>query len=786
MAYFATEIDASLVLRSQQQGAIRQMDGTILHYHYDPLLSPKRGKVYTSTDSGATWTAESWSQAIGDPLAASDGGSDPVLLLDPGDNVWLLTSEWAGVASPHAVIRDENHQDWGYTSVGAIKLSNTTTISGLCGYIIPMDVFLLNTWNVVSVWIKSGVVKTAELRGGGDVTIGGTAAGSVQCACAPNGTQYIIYEDGNDLFMSTRAWPAASWSSPAQINSAEVIFSIEDMTARIDGLPAGVIRHTSGGVEHVELWEQVDSAGTLLKTRVWDGTNTHESHSGWSLQYDRRGSVFVSGMSESEDDGRAESVSYAWFKPFEATFSSWTETWHSGPQTGGSASGGNSSSIYPIDNPVPSALSFQPNRLQQGQAMFVYLWPNGAAADNEDLYFINRDTHPSTAFYPTIFSTAEEEPPYRSNPVFAATSETLTAEGTPSLTFPTVIPQFKMVESKRFVTEHIQFEAPYEAVIAIFEDGRRFFDITFPALGDAQKDSVFDFMDARQKDNNPFYWLPPDKSAGEEVDAVMTQHSLELTKRGDAVWALSFQLSQTFGEPTGGGGAGGTETAAGLDSDYATEKNKLAQVNSFLWCAELQLPHVDGEFDPTLNEAIRVVSNTQEVTFPSSGGPVYYPFPMRFSGWTSSAEGDMRPATLTIPNADKQLMSYIDDNDGLNGKRVVMRLVHTSFLAKTSPLLQLEYDISKCVFTPEVVIFTIGPIDLFSRDVPHQKFYRWTCRWRFGSDECGYEGPNTFCDKTLKGRNGCIVQGLSEIANGLQQNHPSRFGGFPASPLINR
>lgn len=213
-----------------------------------------------------------------------------------------------------------------------------------------------------------------------------------------------------------------------------------------------------------------------------------------------------------------------------------------------------------------------------------------------------------------------------------------------------------------------------------------------------------------------------------------------------------------------------------LPIGYAAEKNKLTQTDPWIWLIELWASNTI---------TIGITPYLQNVTWPASGGNVYYAYPVLPPAWQASSEGELPSAKMTIPNPDGQLTPLLDAYGGLRDKRVVSRLAHSTLLAATS-LPTVIWDIEKVTARREAVDFHLGPRHVHSHEIPRHLWSRTLCRWKFGGRECGYNTARpgarfSSCPKTMQA---CIERGDDEVAGGLERLHPRRIGIFPAIAVV--
>jgi len=208
-----------------------------------------------------------------------------------------------------------------------------------------------------------------------------------------------------------------------------------------------------------------------------------------------------------------------------------------------------------------------------------------------------------------------------------------------------------------------------------------------------------------------------------------------------------------------------------LPAATVTAKNLLANTAPFIWLFECRIDE---------DNAIRVCQYTEDVSW---NGDTYEAYPIRFDFLGASTDDQNHVANVTIGNADRQFLDYLNDNNGLVDKTVKVRWVSSDDLSTTDNVPEWHFEIADCQVTRQAIVWQLGPLDVFSRQCPHHFFNRDHCRWRFGSKQCAYDAERTgslqSCEKTWKA---CVEHGDDEVAANLPRLHPAMWGGFRAIP----
>ncbi|MBN2492868.1 MAG: hypothetical protein JXQ29_18610 [Planctomycetes bacterium] len=507
----------------------RDLEGVMWVAYYDP--SDPGGacvKVMKSTDDGASWAAESWSQAV-----AQTGGDEPVLRVDPGNNVQLVVSRFAGVDSPHWVERNAVGQYWGGPGVyltGYQRLTTRTAVAALDFCVDPSRV-ISGRWNIVAAYLDGGKVYVRETAASGSLPdplereIGGTNPTDLRLMTNSAGYCAIAYLDSGRLMYSNRGPGDRSggWKPPVAVEQAgDTVTSVEAVAIDANGLPTVLYRYLGAGWKSYLKLVETRGPGVIAYSRV-DYATPLDFHfyRGCSLQYDMRGSVYVIGLMD-VGLGRAEPV--LWQMQRALGDLTWT---YQALETGSSA---DSQWTQPLGIHNPDAVGFRPGLCYQGAAGW-YL------KNDTDIIWFRADPYPGTTGYPTILSIPAGEPPYRervANDIRATVP--LAGEGTALTTFPLIPPQTSMTVATEFVTAEHRFEAGYRATIAVYEDGRTWYKVAFDNVADADATEVADFIAARLRDQAPFTWTRPDTQA--DVTVFIVGGLLVRRKAGPNHWHL--------------------------------------------------------------------------------------------------------------------------------------------------------------------------------------------------------------------------------------------------------
>lgn len=506
----------------------RDIQGRFFAAYHDTTASPKVTKVYTSSDDGATWVAETWSQSLGTGANNLDGGDKPILLVDNSGVVWLVMRSFDGgnPVGPCAIKREADKQTWGgigFFQFFANLSTKTVTASGATfTAAIDPELAIVGFPNIVTAFQDSGDGKiyVSEIKGGPSTHKDLGTGTEPRIVFTSGGTGALVFRSGTSMKYSSRVPNGAvsSWTGAVNIHdSGDSVTSVEDAAITEGGMPAGLYRYNKSGTNVLKLVEHDGSE--FVYTEVTDGTD-RESYPGASLAYDSLGSVFVTAV---VDFGGANPIPVTYGLLRGIGSSSW------GANAIEATATATSQDTVAMKRNVPSLVGYMPMRSTQGSAVW-YL------KDNGELWWYIPDVYPGTGAYPTIFSTIHGERPYREADANTRSHYVLTAEGSPATSFPDIAPHMEFRVSKVFQTSEVEFEAGYRAVIAVHPSGRRTVAVNFVAVNDADKDTLVDFLDARMADQETFDFTIPDTEEVVPVFIVDGRH--QHSKIGPGVWSV--------------------------------------------------------------------------------------------------------------------------------------------------------------------------------------------------------------------------------------------------------
>lgn len=198
----------------------------------------------------------------------------------------------------------------------------------------------------------------------------------------------------------------------------------------------------------------------------------------------------------------------------------------------------------------------------------------------------------------------------------------------------------------------------------------------------------------------------------------------------------------------------------------------------FVWLYEVEVPT-----DPATR--IRIAARHPVAVF--FRGNTFYPFPATHSAVTETTEGDLSTTALTISNISREIVTLLEEHNGLVGQPVKVFLVSKLDLSSGNALVEQDFRIKSVSVNAESITAQLAVYNLYKAKFPALRLMRGHCRFAYRGTGCGYalavsDGGLATCDKTYDGDNGCVVHGDNEVANGQARKHPARFGGFLGIP----
>ena len=151
------------------------------------------------------------------------------------------------------------------------------------------------------------------------------------------------------------------------------------------------------------------------------------------------------------------------------------------------------------------------------------------------------------------------------------------------------------------------------------------------------------------------------------------------------------------------------------------------------------------------SETIYLVRNTEDIVF---NGHTYVAFPFEVSVIQHTTKGEIPSLNLKVSNVTRTIQTYLEDNDGLIGNEVTLRVVNSEYLVDAVDLtayalLALTFQILNCSSDAQWVNFTLGVPNPMNKRFPLYRYIGDHCNFSYQGIECGYLGALTTCERTL-------------------------------------
>jgi len=187
-----------------------------------------------------------------------------------------------------------------------------------------------------------------------------------------------------------------------------------------------------------------------------------------------------------------------------------------------------------------------------------------------------------------------------------------------------------------------------------------------------------------------------------------------------------------------------------LSAGAYIEKNKLSSTQAWLILLKITMP------DATV---LRVVANSENVTWPVTAGNIYTAFPFELDEIGDVSKGEVPSVGLRVSNVSRVLEPYLEEQDGLVNSVVTIRIVNSMHVTtdalgaganNASAEVELTYEITSTSADNMWVTFTLGATNPWNKRFPRNKLWRNSCKYKqFKGVRCQYAGAETSCDRTL-------------------------------------
>ena len=167
---------------------------------------------------------------------------------------------------------------------------------------------------------------------------------------------------------------------------------------------------------------------------------------------------------------------------------------------------------------------------------------------------------------------------------------------------------------------------------------------------------------------------------------------------------------------------------------------------------------------------IYITNNNEDVIWDSI---TWQTFGFKLDDITENSDGSIPEIKINVNNSSRVLESYIIDynlwlkQNYHENIKVTIYLVSSADLTNTTPIASYKFDVGKFSSDQDWVTFTLTFENFYIKRFPKNRILRNSCRWRFGSLQCGYTPTlGQTCDKTL--------------TTCRSYNNSGRYGAFPS------
>jgi len=188
------------------------------------------------------------------------------------------------------------------------------------------------------------------------------------------------------------------------------------------------------------------------------------------------------------------------------------------------------------------------------------------------------------------------------------------------------------------------------------------------------------------------------------------------------------------------------------------EKNKISSTGAWLILLEIQFQ----------GATIRVVNNNEDIEWPAGSGTRWVAFPFELGEVSENSKGELPSLQLKVSNVTRIIQQYLEQYAGGTDATVILRVVMSEHLDLTTPELTEVFSVKSTSTDTMWAYFNLGPDYALTQRFPTDRYMQNFCPFKFKGIKCGYSGPLTTCNKTLK--------------DCRERNNSKRFGGFPGIP----
>jgi len=168
------------------------------------------------------------------------------------------------------------------------------------------------------------------------------------------------------------------------------------------------------------------------------------------------------------------------------------------------------------------------------------------------------------------------------------------------------------------------------------------------------------------------------------------------------------------------------------------EKNRLSSGGA--WIILLDINVNDIYF-------VKVCNNNEDITY---DGDVYAAFPFSMEVITlEDSKGETNEVSVKVSNLTGIIMNYIEETNGAINSTITIKAISSKHLEE-SPAFEATMKIASVSYDDSWIELKLSADYITSFRIPMRTYKRDFCDYQFKGVECGYNGSETECDRSLK------------------------------------
>lgn len=182
---------------------------------------------------------------------------------------------------------------------------------------------------------------------------------------------------------------------------------------------------------------------------------------------------------------------------------------------------------------------------------------------------------------------------------------------------------------------------------------------------------------------------------------------------------------------------------------------------------------------------VRLARYDENVTFDSN---VYTSFAFEVDTIQQNAKGEIEQTRVTFASPNGVFQSYLEQNEGLKGRRCTIALVHEDHLGDPASVIEFKFRVFSASYDSNNIILTLSTrLDEVLLKVPIRRFSKLRCTHVYKHEGCWLRSGSSFvissgfiAATTGDGTGNTCSKILDDSNNGcLAHTNTKRFGGFP-------